>query len=356
MRYIHSIIAIAIISLSIFSCQQGPKPRGQWTVDQAKAWGENQPWISGCNYVPANAINSIEMWSAETYDHALIDKELGQAEELGFNSMRVFLSSIVWNHDPAVYKKTIDDFLGICDSHGIRAIFVLLDDCWNAESAYGKQPEPKPGVHNSGWAQDPPVSSRADTTTLFKNMEAYVKDIIGSFRMDERILFWDLYNEPGNEKHGDTSLPLLKHLFEWGRECGPVQPLSSGIWSHSLPNLNKFQLENSDIISYHCYGAPEAQQHAIDTLKRFNRPMVNTEYMARRNNCTFANTMPLLKKNNVGAINWGFVAGKTNTNFAWGEPMPDMKEPPVWFHDILRQDGTPFDPEEITVIKKCNGK
>ena len=84
--------------------------------------------------------------------------------------------------------------------------------------------------------------------------------------------------------------------------------------------------------------------------------MICTEYMARRNNSRFDNIMPMLKANNVGAINWGFVAGKTNTIFAWDEPKPDQKEPELWFHDIYRQDKTPFDANEVELIKKLTGK
>ncbi|MDY3141425.1 MAG: 1,4-beta-xylanase, partial [Parabacteroides sp.] len=63
----------------------------------------------------------------------------------------------------------------------------------------------------------------------------------------------------------------------------------------------------------------------------------------------------LLKENKVVAINWGFVAGKTNTIFAWDEPLPDVAEPKLWFHDIFRQDGTPFSQEEVDCIRSLTG-
>ena len=352
------IIPAALLCLSLLSACNGNKkvePSARWTPEQAGAWSESLPWLSGCNYNPASAINTIEMWSKDTYDPQQIDKELGWAEELGFNTMRTFLSSVVYRNDPKGMKKRMDDFLTICDRHGIKPMFVFFDDCWNPESSYGKQPDPKPGVHNSGWVQDPAVSLRADTTALFRFLEKYVKDIVGTFRGDERILMWDLYNEPGNEKHLDESIPLLKNVFRWAREAGSTQPLTVGVWRNDLKELNRIQLEESDIITYHCYsGSEEEQQNAIDTLKAYGRPLINTEYMARKKGCTFQKMMPLLKENNVGAINWGFVAGKTNTIFAWDDPLPDLAEPELWFHDIFRQDHTPFSEEEIAVIKKCN--
>ncbi len=327
-----------------------------WTKQKADAWYANHPWLSGCNFQPSTAINQIEMWQAESFDAATIDRELGWAEELGFTTMRVYLSSVVWKNDAEGFKKHIDQFLTISSKYAIKPMFVFFDDCWNPESFIGKQPNPKPGVHNSGWVQDPSVSLRNDTSVLFPILEKYVKDIMNTFKNDNRILMWDLYNEPGNSKHGISSLPLLKNVFKWAREVNPTQPISSGIWYFGCNELNVCQVENSDIITYHNYKGVKDHQTQINYLKMFDRPMICTEYMARKNDSRFDNIMPLLKSNNVGAINWGFVSGKTNTIFAWDEPKPNEKEPKLWFHDIYRQDKTPFDQNEINVIKTQNNK
>lgn len=327
-----------------------------WSKEKSITWYSNQPWLTGCNFQPSTAINQIEMWQESSFDPATIDKELGWAEELGFNTMRVFLSSLVWKNDAAGLKKHMDKFLTICDQHKIKPMFVFFDDCWGAESHYGKQPEPKPGVHNSGWVQDPSCSLRTDTTKLFPVLEKYVKDILGTFKNDKRVLMWDLYNEPGNSKHGINSLPLLRNVFKWAREVNPAQPVTSGIWYFECNELNVFQLANSDVITYHNYEPADNHRIEINYLKMFGRPLICTEYMARRNNSLFRTIMPLLKSNNVGAINWGFVSGKTNTIFAWDEPMPEAKEPTLWFHDIMRKDKTPFDPAETDFIKKITGK
>ena len=252
----------------------------------------------------------------------------------------------------------MNDFLTICDRHGIRPLFVFFDDCWNAESSYGKQPEPKVGIHNSGWVRDPSMSLRKDTVTLYKNLSIYVKDILTTFGQDKRILLWDLYNEPGNSDQKTASLPLLRKVFEWARQVNPSQPLTAGIWNlgKDFAPLNAFQLENSDVISYHNYDPAYKHSEEIKYLQALNRPLVCTEYMARRGGSLFSSVMPLLKANKVVAINWGFVSGKTNTIYAWGTPVPDGHEPELWFHDIYRQNKTPFDPEEIKIIKKLNGK
>jgi hypothetical protein len=193
------------------------------------------------------------------------------------------------------------------------------------------------------------------TPDLIETLEAYVKDVMGHFAGDNRILLWDLYNEPGNSGHKNESLPLLKSVFEWGREVNPTQPLSVGIWNNSLTNLNQFQLEHSDVITYHNYQSYEQHVTMIDTLKEYGRPMICTEYMARTRDNTFFNMMPLLKDNNIGAINWGLVSGKSNTIYAWDTPIPSGAEPDVWFHDIFRPDGSAYNEDEIKLIKKLTG-
>ena len=340
---------------SISVQQNNISPAG-WTKEKANTWYAQQPWISGCNFQPNTAINQIEMWQADTFDPKTIDKELGWAQELGFNTMRVYLSSLVWKDNPSKFKIRLKKYLSIASNHNIRTIFVFFDDCWHEESALGKQPDPKPGVHNSGWVQDPACSLRLDTTILFPVLQKYVKDIVGSFKNDKRILLWDLYNEPGNNNHGNSSLPLLKNAFKWARQVNPVQPVTSGIWCFGCTEITGCQVANSDIVTYHNYGNEVNQQSCIDELKVYGRPLVCTEYMARKRDSRFENIMPVLKKNKVGAINWGFVSGKTNTIFAWDEPEPDKKEPTIWFHDILRQDKSPFDQHEIDFIKEMNAR
>ncbi|CAN5533275.1 hypothetical protein BH11BAC5_BH11BAC5_38380 [soil metagenome] len=325
-----------------------------WSVEKANAWYSQHKWITGANYIPANAINQLEMWQADTFDPATIDKELGWAKGLGFNTMRVFLHSIAWKQDPEGFKKRVGDFLTIADKHHIQPLFVFFDDCWNKEPKAGKQPEVKTGIHNSGWMQDPGQPASADSTN-FPALEKYVKDVLTSFAHDKRILLWDLYNEPGNNGKGDSSLPLLTKVFEWARAVNPDQPVSAGLWDWNLEKLNAFQLTHSDIITYHDYQEASLHKTVIQVLKANGKPLICTEYMARTRNSRFSTELPLMKKENVGAINWGFVAGKTNTIYAWDTPTPDGSQPIEWFHDIFRTDGTAYREDEVNLIKKLNG-
>lgn len=325
-----------------------------WTAEQAWQWQEQHGWLRGCNFNPSTAINQLEMWQAATFDPETIDRELGWAKDIGMNCMRVYLHHVAWEVDKEGFKNRIGEYLDIADSHGIKTIFVFFDDCWNATYKAGKQPDPKPGVHNSGWVRDP-GDLLFEEPDLIHTLEDYVKDILQTFKSDERIVLWDLYNEPGNSGYGNKSMPLLKKAFDWAWEVRPPQPLTAGVWNNNLTDLNRFQVGHSDIITYHNYEGPDRHRAMIDTLKQYGRPMVCTEYMARRNNSFFQNTMPMLKEEGIGAINWGLVAGKSNTKYAWDEPIPDGSEPPLWFHEIFRQDGSAYKQEEVDLIKQLTG-
>jgi len=326
-----------------------------WSAAKANDWYSDHNWITGANFIPSTAINQLEMWQSETFDPTTIDRELGYAESVGFNAMRVFLHSLAWQEDSTGFKQRVNQYLAIANNHRIQTIFVFFDDCWNKVPKPGVQPAPKPGIHNSGWMQDPGDPYSKDTT-VFPGLEKYVKSMLKSFRQDKRILMWDLYNEPGNGGKRDSSFPLLRKVFSWAREVNPEQPITAGLWAWDFYELNAFQAANSDIITYHDYEEVPMHRRVIDLLKMYGRPLVCTEYMARSRKSTFKDIFPLLKSYNIGAINWGLVAGKTNTIYAWDTPMENGDEPKEWFHDVFRKDGTPYRKDETELIKKLNSQ
>jgi endo-1,4-beta-mannosidase len=327
--------------------------RQRWSPEKAAAWYKEHPWITGANYLPSTAINQLEMWQAETFDTGTISKEFKWAQNIGFNTMRVYLHSVAWKQDRQGFKDRVDQFLNIADRHGIKAVFVFFDDCWNPSPKPGKQPSPKPGVHNSGWVQDPGQKESYDSTT-FPQLQQYVTDVMTTFGKDKRILLWDLYNEPGNSGKRDSSYHLLTKVFSWARAANTDQPISAGLWAWDFEKLNEFQLNNSDIITYHNYEDPQWHKRTIELLKTAGRPMICTEYMARTRNSRFHNILPMLKEKNVGAINWGFAAGKSNTIYAWDTPIASGEQPIEWFHDIFFADGTPYRQDEVNLIRKLN--
>lgn len=363
------IIGLLTAVLSACSASAEEQETGkQWSVEKANEWYEETGWLIGANYTPRTAINQLEMWQEETFDPETIDQELGWASDLGFNSMRVYLHDLAWKTDPNGFIQRMEEFLDIAESHDIGIMFVLFDGVWHPYPEPGKQPEPKPHVHNSGWVQGPSIDVLSDSTQ-WGYLEEYVKDVIGHFGDDERVQIWDIYNEPDNDNeraYGDInldnkfehSLRLLKKSFTWAREVNPSQPITSGLWhgdwsdTDSMSEMDIFMVENSDVITFHCYEGPEVMEERIKALKRYDRPIFVTEYMARPRGSTFENELPILRDHNVGAYNWGFVNGKTQTIYPWDSwDMEYTSEPDPWFHDILRKDGTPYDQSEVDLIK-----
>jgi hypothetical protein len=319
----------------------------RWEADKACAWYNNQPWLVGCNFIPSTAINQLEMWQEETFDLATIERELGLAAGIGMNTARVFLHNLAWEQDATGFKSRIDQFLRLAVKFDIRPFFVLFDDCWNADPKLGKQPKPVPGVHNSGWLQGPGSASVNDPST-WGALENYVKDIIGAFCADPRILMWDLYNEPGNSGQDVKTLPLLCKVFEWARSVDPSQPLTAGIWMINK-SLNTFQTEASDVITFHNYYGSNNLAPQIAELKQHGRPVICTEWL-RRGYSDVADCLPVFQAEQVGCCNWGLVSGKTQTIFPWGS-QPGAPEPALWFHDLFQPDGTPFSAEEIQLFQ-----
>jgi hypothetical protein len=304
----------------------------------------------GANFLPSTAINQLEMWQAESFDTATIDRELEWASRIGMNVMRVYLHDLAWKADASGFKNRMKVFLDIAQRHRISILFTLLDDCWNPEASTGPQPSPKQGVHNSGWVRSP-VKNIHDDPAQWGYLKVYVQDVLRTFKDDSRIYLWDLYNEPANSGYGMGSLKLLQSVFEWAWEVRPSQPLSSGVWFDQLPAINDFQIKASDVITFHNYSDTVSLKKMMDTLLGYGKPVICTEYMARTNNSRFLTHLPIFKRYGVPAINWGLVSGKSNTIFPWGSK-EGSPEPTVWFHDVFRKNGTPYDINETKLIRQ----
>jgi hypothetical protein len=343
--------------------------REQWTKAEANGWYERQPWLVGSNYTPATAINQLEMWQGETFDPATIDKELGWAESIGMNTMRVFLHNLLWENDPEGLKRRMNQFLEIAARHRIKPLFVLFDSCWDPNPVAGPQHPPIPGVHNSGWVQAPGAARLKDASQYAK-LEAYVKGVVGAFANDDRILGWDVWNEPNNGGGGNYAPTpdknkyvaiLLPKVFEWARSANPSQPITSGVWigdhwddMSKLDAVEKTQVTQSDVITFHDYSWPETFERRARQMLTYGRPVICTEYMARGNGSTFDGSLPIAKRLDIGMMNWGFVDGKTQTRLpwdSWKKPYTS-DEPPIWFHEVFRGDGKPYREAETELIKR----
>jgi hypothetical protein len=328
---------------------------GQWPADKAWVWYATQPWLVGCNFLPSTAVNDVEMWQADTFDPVTIERELGWARDLGFNTVRVFLNFVVWEADADGLKKRFEQFLAIADKLGIRAMPVLLDDCNFAGrvAAAGKQPDPVPGVHNSQWVSSPPLKMVADKTA-WPQLERYVKEFVSAFANDPRVVVWDLYNEPGMAGMGAKSLPLIEAAFGWAREMKPAQPLTVGAYSNFNGPMSRRMMELSDVVSFHGYKDLAGMEAMLKICGEYGRPILCTEWLRRQTGNTFEALLPLFRERKVGCYNWGLVAGRTQTYFPWGSPK-GAPEPPQWQHDIFRKDGTPFSAREVATLRYLTG-
>ena len=368
-----TVVYIFLFALIFTQCQK-PDPIGtRWSEAKAWEWQKEQGWMAGANFNPSTAINQLEFFQESTFDRETIDRELAWSAELGMKIHRVYLHNLLWDQDSLGFLSRVDEFLTLANKHNIKTMLVLLDDVWHPIPKLGTQPDPIPFVHNSGWVQAPGAAILGDSLRHHE-LKNYIKGVMGRFANDTRVVAWDLYNEPDNvaNQPGRAEIEikdkytfafsLLKKVMRWAREVNPSQPLTVGLWQGNhklwgtpgaLRPLERFMVENSDVISFHAYDEPEIVKEKIVELKKYNRPLLCTEYMARTNGSTFEKILPILKENQIHAINWGFVSGKTNTIFPWSSwNTPFDSIPKIWFHDVYRTDKTPFSEQEIEFLKQ----
>ncbi|OBF63008.1 1,4-beta-xylanase [Mycobacterium sp. 852002-51971_SCH5477799-a] len=344
---------------------------GRWSPERANRWYQAQGWLVGANYIPANAINQFEMFQPDTFDPRRIDTELGWAQFYGHNTARVFLHDQLWAADQRGFQTRLGQFVDIAARHRIKPLLVFFDSCWDPQPRAGRQRAPRAGVHNSGWAQSPGAERLGDPKYV-PVMHDYVTAVMTQFRNDDRILGWDLWNEPDNPARQYRSVErsdkeqlvanLLPQVFRWARAVDPSQPLTSGVWRgdwgqpQGRSAISDIQLANADVVTFHSYAGPAGFENRINELTPLGRPILCTEYMARPQGSTVQSILPVAKRRNVGAINWGLVAGKTQTYFPWDSwDHPYTSVPKVWFHDLIRPEGRPFQDIEVLTARKLAG-
>jgi hypothetical protein len=324
------------------------QPRGRWSTERAWQWYNQQPWLVGFNYIPSNAINYTEMWQKESFDPATIDKELAVAQGVGFNSLRCVVQYLVWENDPEGLKQRLDAFLKIAQKRGLKVTFCLFDDCVfgpKKDPYLGKQADVVPGWYAHDWAPSPGWS-RVSDPMCWPKLQRYVEDVLGRFKNDDRVLMWDLYNEPTNGI-GPASLSLVQQVYAWARDVNPSQPLTLGVWNGDR-TLNEMATNIGDVISFHDYSSADEVLSEITSLKRLRRPLICTEWLKRQTG-SVEKILPIFYRNRVGCMCWGLVNGKTQTQFCWGSK-PGTPEPKVWQHDLFRNDLTPYDAKEIALF------
>ena len=320
---------------------------GAWTPEHAWDWYRSRPRPFGVNFLPSCACNPTEMWMPETFNLDTVRRELGWIGEAGFNCVRVFLQYHEWKRQRYAFLDRFESVLELARSSGLTVIPVLFDDRNPAgiEPYDGWQPEPRPLVYNGCWTSSP-GAALADDPDAYGTLRAYVRSVVESFREDDRILFWDLYNEPGSFGRGADSIFLLECVFGWARGCAPVQPLTAGLWSFGeesarggLRFCGQLCLMLSDFVTFHWYGDAPSSAELLDRMGKQGLPVVCTEWFARTRGSGYESHLPLFGDRDAGCVQWGFVNGRTQTHVPPGWD-PSAGEPEVWYHDNVRGDGS----------------
>lgn len=364
-----STLVVAAVVLGGPDFTKSAVARSRWTAAEAYSWYGDQPRLFGANYVMTYAVTPTEMWQADptvpdanTFDINAIRNELDKAQQTGFNTLRTTLSYEVWKADRDGFMSRLGQFVDAAAARGIRPTFIFWDDVnftLNPNVTYrepylGPQADPVPGMHNSQWTGTggPAVRHHPENWTLPRTSplagagaKEYIQDIVGTYSNDDRVLMWNGYNEPG----GDGAPALVQATAAWARAMNPIQPLSFDIWGGASDGV---AAQESDVISYHNYSGPPGVTDGVKGLLRGGRPVFLTEWMARTFGSTIPAVLPDLQELGVASYNWGLVNGDQQTHWPWGSPpQTQTTEPPLWFHDLYRRDGTPYKTEEIAMYQ-----
>ena len=353
----------------------------RWTKEKAWEWYNSRPWIRGFNYVPSDCVGWLEMW--QEYDHAskveTIRRELALAARIGFNAVRQFLAFDVWLYQHDSFMANVEEYISIAAENGLGVMLALISDGGvpKKEPVFGEVKTTRgvhagednaapeiPGIFPSERKWEPsmpivdpkPKFSPVDEPALAEQFYRYVDELAEKYAKDERVIFWNVWNEPGNSNRGTLSVPHIRRAFEILRAHDPIQPLAADLWR--FPKNNKLTAEEtvaaelSDVISYHDYGSLDHSVRVIEFLRGFGRPMLNTEWLHRVQFNSVYTHLPLYYNNGIGIFNWGLVEGKFHGKEPWencwrryaaGEKLDITK----WQHDLLRANLRPYDPEEI---------
>ena len=346
----------------------------KWSVERINKWYDAHAWIRGCNYMSADCANRIDQWQSEGFEERFetTKTEIKLMKELGFNSVRLIPEFIVWDEEHDSFFERFDRYLDLLWEHGISSMVVLANDCMPPKNDAWKAPKLGPqhtdwGYHGGRKNSQHGVFNAVgyhvldDEETAVKYFEM-VREIVTRYKDDERIIIWDVYNEPGNSNRRELTPKNLKKIFEICREIDPSQPLTCATWSgdgENVPEVEKFGLENSDIITYHNYSTFEEHIRVINHLKKLGRPIMNTEWLARCTSNTVFDNFPVFFLERIGCYNWGFVAGKYQTyepyeaHWKWYYSDKNANvDFTKWFHDLYRPSLRPYDPRETELIKR----
>lgn len=350
----------------------------RWSEERIWQWYNKMPWLRGCNYMSADCANRVDQWQALGFEERLetTRRELKLMQDTGFNTIRVILEYVVWRDEHDGFMERFERYLSACAEHGVYCMVVLANDCMAPKSPDWKKPEIGPQHYDWGYHGGKKASQHSlhnaisdhfwlDEEDTREDYFRMVEEIVTKYKDDPRICIWDLYNEPGFGKRWERTMPILKRMFETVRAIDPIQPLTActhsvkGDESIPLCETEQYAIDNSDIITYHCYKEYTEHIKIIKRLKKLGRPLICTEWLGRVTGNDVFRNFPLFYLENIGCYCWGFVAGLYQTYEPWESSWTryytgirtdyDFTK---WFHDLYRPNHRPYDPREIELIQE----
>jgi len=302
-------------------------------------------WV-GSNYTPAFCVNQVQMW--HEFEPDIIDRELAAASKyFGLNTLRVFLHNIPYDAEKDVFLDRIEQFLVICDRHGIKPGFVFFDDCWQHEGITLTQKPPVDGLIGGSWAACPQDIERTDEN--LPKFKAYIQDVIEAHREDDRVLWWEIFNEPNMAQ--PYTVKLRELAYQWAKELDPIQPVTN-CWDDS---------PETDLVNAHNYTADFAgwdRQADLNPTKGAIFTEAGARWYAGRGT---SHGEPIeiidwLKRRKASGravpgvyLCWELMVGNVNARWIWGSPA-DTAEPTLPWCGLLWPDNTPVSLAEAEAV------
>ena len=164
--------------------------------------------------------------------------------ETGFNTVHLIIEYVVWKEEHDGFMERFERYIALCHEHGMSAMIVLANDCMPPKTELWKMPyvgeqQYDIGYHGGkkhsqhGSHSGPAPHFYLDDDETRDNYFEMIREIVSKYKDDEHICIWDVYNESGNSRRRDITLPNLKAIFSIVREIAPFQPLTCGVWNIS---------------------------------------------------------------------------------------------------------------------------
>lgn len=287
--------------------------------------------LRGANYVPSYARNDVQIWM--DYDAAVVDRELGYAERLKLNTVRVFLQVAVYEQDPQRFLDNFESFLSLCENHHIRMMPVIFDSCFGDFPDLGK-------YRDKDWMACPGQNRLGPEH--WPAMRKFVRDVVGEHKDDRRIVMWDVMNEPTctsfyqKEEDKQRIHTFVWQALDWVKAQKPSQPRTVGMmFSSELPLVQ----DKVDVLAFHNYRRDlrEDIQGVRAIARKLGKPAIINEVV--RNDQPAPYAMPILYEEKIGWCFWELMLG--STQFSRGDN-------PI--QGVIYPDGTCRDANEIAAI------